>query len=120
MAGGLQRIRGGGAVLALILLLVLLVVVAPRRAEGHRPSPRAQQEYDVTSAAAAAGPCDAYLVFCSSPPLNASVVSISNLLNVTATTVTESNAVDPVVPIAVDPLVFAPVVGDLIPTCRLA
>uniref|UniRef100_A0A0E0R1I5 Uncharacterized protein n=1 Tax=Oryza rufipogon TaxID=4529 RepID=A0A0E0R1I5_ORYRU len=79
----------------------------------------ADGEYDVTSAAAA-GPYDAYLVFRSSPPLNSSVVSISNLLNVTTTTVTESNAVNPVVPIAVDPLVFAPVVGDLIPTCRLA
>ncbi|BAS93908.1 Os05g0399900, partial [Oryza sativa Japonica Group] len=42
-------------------------------------------EYDVTSAAAA-GPCDAYLVFRSSLPLYASAVSISNLLNVTATT----------------------------------
>nr|AAT85137.1 hypothetical protein [Oryza sativa Japonica Group]AAU10809.1 hypothetical protein [Oryza sativa Japonica Group] len=44
-----------------------------------------EEEYDVTSAAAA-GPCDAYLVFRSSLPLYASAVSISNLLNVTATT----------------------------------
>ncbi|EEE66541.1 hypothetical protein OsJ_23043 [Oryza sativa Japonica Group] len=52
--------------------------------EGHQQLPWAQQEYEVTSAATA-GPCDAYLVFRSSPPLYASAVSIFNLLNVTAT-----------------------------------
>uniref|UniRef100_I1P0V0 NFP/LYK4/5 first LysM domain-containing protein n=1 Tax=Oryza glaberrima TaxID=4538 RepID=I1P0V0_ORYGL len=87
--------------------------------EGHRLPPRVQQEYDVTSATAT-GPCDAYLVFRCSPPLYASAISISNLLKITATAVTESNAVDPVTPVAADPLVLAPVVGDLIPTRRLA
>jgi hypothetical protein len=120
-----------------MLLLVLLAIAAqaqqeyevtssspslPSRrgaGEGHQQLPWAQQEYEVTSAATA-GPCDAYLVFRSSPPLYASAVSISNLLNVTATAVTESNAVDLITPVAADPLVLAPVVGDLIPTYRLA
>uniref|UniRef100_A0A0E0AJZ6 Histone-binding protein RBBP4-like N-terminal domain-containing protein n=1 Tax=Oryza glumipatula TaxID=40148 RepID=A0A0E0AJZ6_9ORYZ len=98
MAETLRRIRDGGA----MLLLVLLAVAAqaqqeyevtssssslPSRrgaGEGHQQLPWAQQEYEVTSAATA-GPCDTYLVFRSSPPLYASAVSISNLLNVTAT-----------------------------------
>uniref|UniRef100_A0A0D9ZYN3 NFP/LYK4/5 first LysM domain-containing protein n=1 Tax=Oryza glumipatula TaxID=40148 RepID=A0A0D9ZYN3_9ORYZ len=123
MAERLRRIRGGGAMLVLVLLAVVASAQqeyevtsssssSPSRrgaGEGHRPPPWAQQEYDVTSAATA-GPCDAYLVFRSSPPLYASAVSISNLLNVTATAVTESNAVDPITPVAADPLVLAPII----------
>uniref|UniRef100_A0A0E0Q3U9 Histone-binding protein RBBP4-like N-terminal domain-containing protein n=1 Tax=Oryza rufipogon TaxID=4529 RepID=A0A0E0Q3U9_ORYRU len=98
MAETLRRIRDGGAMLLLVLLTIAAQVqqeyevtsssssLPSRRGagEGHQQLPWAQQEYEVTSAATA-GPCDAYLVFRSSPPLYASAVSIFNLLNVTAT-----------------------------------
>ncbi|XP_040376853.1 protein LYK5 [Oryza brachyantha] len=60
-------------------------------------------------AAAAAASCDAYLVFRSAPPLYASAVSISYLLNVTPAAVADASAVDPVSPVAADRLVLAPV-----------
>ncbi|EAY84835.1 hypothetical protein OsI_06201 [Oryza sativa Indica Group] len=120
MAETPRRIRRGGAGLSLVVVALLLAVAA-----------RAQQEYEAnqqnacyatnasstlgytcnatSASAAAAAPCDAYLVFRSSPPLYASAVSISYLLNVAAAAVADSNAVDPVAPVAADRLVLAPV-----------
>uniref|UniRef100_A0A0E0JWP9 Protein kinase domain-containing protein n=1 Tax=Oryza punctata TaxID=4537 RepID=A0A0E0JWP9_ORYPU len=116
MAERPRRIRGGAG-LALVIVLLLLAVAA-----------RAQQEYEANlqnacyatnasstlgytcnATSAAAAPCDAYLLFRSSPPLYASAVSISYLLNATAAAVADSNAVDPVSPVAADRLVLAPV-----------
>uniref|UniRef100_A0A0E0C116 Uncharacterized protein n=1 Tax=Oryza meridionalis TaxID=40149 RepID=A0A0E0C116_9ORYZ len=80
MAERLRRIRGGGAVLTLVLL-----AVAARRGRG--PSVAASGVAGVRRhLRRRRGACDAYLVFRFSPPLYASAVSISNLLNVTATT----------------------------------
>ncbi|KAF0935698.1 hypothetical protein E2562_035746 [Oryza meyeriana var. granulata] len=112
------RRRGGAA----FLLLILLAVAAPECRVA-----RAQQEYEANlqndcyarngsstlgytcNATAAVATCDAYLVFRASPPLYASAVSISYLLNVTPAAVAAANAVDPVTPVDVDRLVLAPV-----------
>ncbi|KAL5207076.1 hypothetical protein ABZP36_031511 [Zizania latifolia] len=121
------RPRHGGGLAsgaALALFAVLLLAVAA-------PGCRAQQEYEANvqlncygsnsssalgyscNATAAAGgapprPCDAYLVYRSAPPLYASAVSISYLLNVTPAAVAGANAVATVSPVDADRLVLVP------------
>ncbi|XP_062217282.1 protein LYK5-like [Phragmites australis] len=106
----------GGVLPAVALALLLLTVAA-----------RAQQEYEANkqdacyaangssvlgytcNATSAPPPCDAFLVFRSYPPLYASPVSISYLLNSSVSAVAAANAVPTVSPLAAFSLVLAPV-----------
>uniref|UniRef100_A0A0D9VD86 Protein kinase domain-containing protein n=1 Tax=Leersia perrieri TaxID=77586 RepID=A0A0D9VD86_9ORYZ len=109
-----------------------LAVLLLAAAAASPPVARAQQEYEAnlqndcyarntsstlgytcnaaTTTTSPSPPCDAYLIFRSSPPLYSSAVSISFLLNTTASTLAAFNSIDdPVTPIPSSHLVLAPI-----------
>jgi serine/threonine protein kinase len=107
------------AALALALLLLLAAAAAPARGQQEYEANKQNACYAtnassvlgyVCNATTAAAPsCDSYLVFRSSPPLYASPVSISYLLNSSVTATASANAVPTVTPLAASTLVLAPV-----------
>lgn len=104
------------------LALALLLLAAAARAQQEYVANK-QNACDSTNGSSVLGytcnatssgsppppPCDAYLIYRSAPPLYASPVSISYLLNVSAPAVAVATAVSTVAPLAASRLVMAPV-----------